>query len=109
LNRAEATSISPTERGFEVIKSRANELIIAAGIAHIVYSSREAVLITLFVDDYGVKLVVKAASLAGGDRHIRIFTRKTRSIQNRPIYHPHVSVEVDIVSMPLHAKLYMPR
>ena len=95
------------ERNYEIVKSRGKEPIIAAGIAHIVYSSREAVLITPFVDSYGIDLVARAATLAKNRSYVRIFARIVKGMQSRTISMPHVHIEVCIVNRPLHAKLYM--
>jgi len=99
------------EKSYIIVKSREGEPIIAAGIAHIASTYRESVLITPFIDKYGVELIARALSLTPGPKYVKLIIRKPRSLEYlnklkdkaREMGH---EIEVLRSEKPLHAKIY---
>ncbi len=101
----------PEEKGYTIVKSRFGEPIIAAGIAHIISSSRECVLVTPFIDGYGVEFVLKALRLSKEQRYIGLIVRRPRPSVDleklkREAKEMGIEVDVHVPRRPLHAKVY---
>jgi len=114
LDELQLHSIVPEERGYTVVKSRSGEPVIAAGIAHVVSSYRESILVTPFIDEYGVELIIKALALTPEPKHVELIVRKPSPRVNLNELKVRArdmgsEIEVHITKRPLHAKIYSSR
>ncbi len=100
----------PEERRYMVVKSRWGEPVIAAGIAHIVMSSQESVLVTPFIDEYGTDFLVRALYLSAKPRYVLLVVRKPHRADFAKLQaiarEKSIDIEVCIARRPLHAKIY---
>ncbi len=102
--------IAPGDKGYSIVKSRSGEPITAACIAHVIALREEAVLISPFIDDYGVELITRAHELSGGKAYITLITRKSdREMRQVGELKKRLGDAIEVYTVErhrLHAKVY---
>jgi len=103
--------VVPDGLGYRIIRSRREEPIIAVSITHIVGYSDWSLLVTLFIDEFGVEFVKKALALTPRAKHVKLVTRKEHQqislVEELKNEAEKLGYELEVeVSKRLHVKIY---